>query len=149
MARKRRVIRAVGRRASDAHVALFRRTGGRRGGRANGVPVLLLTTTGRMTGLPRTRPVGYLRDGDDFVVCGSNGGSDHAPAWPLNLRANPLAQVDLGSGTLTVRAVEATGDEGERRWQQLVAAYPVFAKYRRKTTRRIPMWVIERAAPAP
>ncbi len=75
--------------------------------------MLLLTTTGRVTGQRRTRPIGYLRDGDRFVVCGSAGGSDHAPAWPLNLRANPMAQVELGTETLLVRAVEATGDECE------------------------------------
>jgi len=52
-----------------------------------GTPVLLLTTTGRKSGERRTRPVGYLPDGDRFLVCGSNGGSDHPPAWSLNLRA--------------------------------------------------------------
>lgn len=148
MAGKRKVARAVWRRVGAAHVWLFRRTRGRRGGRVQGVPVLLITTRGRVTQRLRTQPIGYLRDRDRLVVCGSNGGSPHAPMWPSNLQADPHAQVDLGTETFDVVATEAVGDDYDRRWRQLVDVYPAFEKYARKTERRIPVWVLEPVAPA-
>lgn len=151
MANKRRLARAVWRRAGAAHVWLFRRTHGRRGGKVQGIPVLLITTTGRVTGRMRTQPICYLRDRDRLIVCGSNGGSPHAPAWPGNLRADPSARVELGAEARDVVATEALGDEYSYRWQQLVEAYPAFGKYARKTARRIPVWVLDpvRAGSAP
>jgi F420H(2)-dependent quinone reductase len=81
-----RVGMAVLRGGLAAQVWIYRRSKGRLVGSVRGTPVLLLTTTGRKSGASRTRPVGYLPDGERFMVCGSNGGSDHAPAWALNLR---------------------------------------------------------------
>jgi deazaflavin-dependent oxidoreductase (nitroreductase family) len=114
MPQGRAFTRAVARLASDLHVRLYWRTKGRRGGKVQGVPVLLLTTNGRKTGLPRTRPLGYSRDGHGFVVTGSNGGSDAAPAWWLNLHSNPTAHIEVGTEKLTVTAAEATGEESAR-----------------------------------
>ena len=67
-----------------------------------GMPVLLLTTTGRRSGKSRTTPLLFVRDDDAFVVVGSNGGSDYVPAWWLNLRSNPGAEVEIGRGRVPV-----------------------------------------------
>jgi deazaflavin-dependent oxidoreductase (nitroreductase family) len=124
-------------------VWIYRRTKGRRAGSVRGTPVLLLTTTGRKSGERRTRPVGYLPDGDRFLVCGSNGGSDHPPAWSLNLRAHPDATVEVGARTLSVTASEITGEEYETAWDRYVAANPGFAGYRTKTKRHLPIFTLE------
>ena len=124
-------------------VWIYRRTKGRRAGSVRGTPVLLLTTTGRKSGERRTRPVGYLPDGDRFLVCGSNGGSDHPPAWSLNLRAHPDATVEVGARTLSVTASEITGKEYETAWDRYVAANPGFAGYRTKTKRHLPIFTLE------
>ena len=124
-------------------VWIYRRTKGRRAGSVRGTPVLLLTTTGRKSGERRTRPVGYLPDGDRFLVCGSNGGSDHPPAWSLNLRAHPDATVEVGARALSVTASEITGEEYETAWDRYVAANPGFAGYRTKTTRHLPIFILE------
>ncbi len=127
-------------------VWLYRRTKGRRAGSVRGTPVLLLTTTGRRSGERRTRPIGYLPDGDRFVVCGSNGGSDRSPAWALNLRHQPGAVVEVGDRTLSVTADEVTGAEYEDLWDRYITAYPGFAGYRQKTTRHLPLFILAEAA---
>jgi deazaflavin-dependent oxidoreductase (nitroreductase family) len=129
-----------------AFVWVYRRTKGRLAGSIRGTPVLLLTTTGRRSGARRTRPVGFLPENDGFVVCGSNGGSDHSPAWALNLRALPTADVQVGARTLAVTATEVTGPEYEPLWQRYIAAYPGFAGYRLKTQRHLPLFIL-RAGP--
>ena len=124
-------------------VWIYRRTKGRRAGSVRGTPVLLLTTTGRKSGERRTRPVGYLPDGDRFLVCGSNGGSDHPPAWSLNLHAHPDGTVEAGARTLSVTASDITGEEYETAWDRYVAANPGFAGYRTKTKRHLPIFTLE------
>ncbi len=78
-----------------AHLGIYRLTRGRVLGRVAGMPVLLLTTTGRRSGRARTTPLTYFEDGTDLVVVGSNGGEDQAPAWWLNLRDEPHATVTV------------------------------------------------------
>lgn len=134
---------AIARLASAVHVKLYRRTEGRRGGTLNGVPHLLLTTTGRRTGLPRTRPIGYYRDGDQLIVAASNGGSNSMPAWVFNLRGNPIAEVEIGADRFAVCAAEATGEDYRRRWAQLSGNYPIYLRYPKKTTRHIPVMVLQ------
>ena len=127
-------------------VWIYRRTKGRRAGSMGGTPELLLTTTGRRSGESRTRPVGYLPDGERFLVCRSNGGSDHAPAWSLNLRTHTDATVEVGDRTLSVTASEITGEEYEDAWARYIAAYPSFAGYRRKTQRHLPIFELQERA---
>lgn len=123
-----------------AHVALFRLTGGRGFNRSPfGSPILLLTATGRQSGKSRTVPVTYLRDGNDLVVIGSGGGSARHPAWAVNLRANPTAQVELDGTRQAVRAEWTRGAERERLWLEVKTRYPSFAGYERRTTRQIPV----------
>jgi deazaflavin-dependent oxidoreductase (nitroreductase family) len=133
----------LARGALATQVWLYRRTKGRLAGSVRGVPVLLLTTTGRRSGARRTRPVGYLPDDDRFVVCGSNSGSVHSPAWALNLRSNPAAVVEVGARKVSVTAVEVIGAGYEQMWQRFVAVYPHFAGYRTKTTRHLPLFILD------
>jgi len=125
------------------HPVVYRLTGGRLLGRIAGVPVLLLITRGRKSGTPRTKPLLYLAHGEAFVVAASYAGEPRHPAWWLNLRANPNAQVQVGSRVVDVRAREADGDERERLWHAIVAQEASFAEYERRTTRRIPVVVLE------
>src|SRR3954463_9714792 len=81
--------------SGKANVPLYRLSRGRIGGRVGRAPVLLLTTTGRKSGAARTAPVLYMRDGERLVVIGSNAGNARAPAWALNLRATPEAEVEV------------------------------------------------------
>jgi deazaflavin-dependent oxidoreductase (nitroreductase family) len=147
MARRSRLFNLAIKCICDWQVRTYRRTGGRRPATMRGIPVLLLTTRGRRTGLPRTRPVGYGRDGRRFVVIASNGGDDATPAWWLNLRDDPVAEIEVGgAGGLTVRkvrAVEATGEEYERLWRSMSRRHPVYEGYRGMTPRHIPVVVLD------
>ena len=92
------------------HRRVYLLSGGRVGGRIARMPVLLLTTTGRKSGLPRIQPLTYTETGDGYAVIASKGGSAQHPFWYLNLRANPLAHVTVGRVTRKVRARDAKGD---------------------------------------
>jgi F420H(2)-dependent quinone reductase len=129
------------------HRRIYRLTGGRIGGRLGKLPVLLLTTTGRKSGRPRTQPLVYTQAGDGYGVIGSKGGAAHHPLWYLNLREDPSATVTVGRETRKVRARDAEGEERERLWRTLADLYPGYEKYAQKTSRRIPVVVLEFARP--
>jgi len=112
---------------------------GRLLGRVAGMPVLLLTTTGRKSGKPRTTPLTFFRDGNDLVVIASNGGSDRPPGWWLNLQHNPRAVVGIGGEELNVTARAAPPEQRERLWVEITATYSGYAKYQQKTARQIPV----------
>ncbi len=122
-----------------AHRTVYRASGGRLLGRVAGMPVLLLVTTGRRSGRRRTTPLTYFHDGHDLVLVGSFGGSDLPPGWLLNLRAEPHAVVHVGARRIDVRAREATAAEHERLWPQITGVHPGYARYQRRTARRIPI----------
>jgi deazaflavin-dependent oxidoreductase (nitroreductase family) len=96
------------------------------------LPSLLITTTGRRSGLPRTQPLLYATDGDGYVVIGSNWGRSDHPAWTANLLAQPAARITLGDRELDVRATPATGAERDRLWQLLQRVWPGYAAYARR-----------------
>jgi deazaflavin-dependent oxidoreductase (nitroreductase family) len=98
------------------HVYIYERTDGRVGKHSNRVPALLLTTTGRKSGQARTLGLTYYRDGDEVIVVASNGGSDHPPAWLLNLQADPRVKVRLGREVVGATARVATPEERARLW---------------------------------
>ncbi len=127
------------------NVQLYRRTGGRLGGKVKGAPVLLLDHIGRKTGQARTAPVLYLQDGEDLVIVASRSGSDATPAWYLNLMANPSTEVQVGSVRRSVLAREANGEERERLWPRLVDIFPDFDIYQRRTERQIPVVILSPA----
>jgi len=128
------------------HKRVYRVTGGKIGGRIGKLPVLLLTTIGRKSGQPRTQPLAYTRAGDGYAVIASKGGAPQHPLWYLNLRANPLAEVTVGRETRKVRARDAEGEERERLWHTLADLYPGYDRYAQKTSRRIPVVVLELSA---
>jgi deazaflavin-dependent oxidoreductase (nitroreductase family) len=124
----------------------FRANGGRVGGPFEGAPLLLLTSIGAKSGEARTTPLMYLPDGERIVIFASKAGAPTNPAWYHNLLANPSATVEVGGDIFDVDVSVATGDERERLFSQQSALRPQFADYAQKTTRQIPVVVLERAA---
>jgi F420H(2)-dependent quinone reductase len=133
--------------ATRLHAWVYRRSGGRLLGRMAGQPVLLLQTTGRRSGQTHTTPVQYLADGDTFVVVASNAGIARPPAWYLNLRANPHAEIDVGGRSVDVRAQEATGQERAELWQRLTAANRYLERAAHKAGRELPLIALVAATP--
>ena len=123
---------------SGVHSALYRASRGRIAGRVGKLDVLLLTTTGRKTGKPRTVPLLYAPAGNGYAVVGSKGGAAEHPAWVLNLRANPAVQIDLGGKHPAVKAREAEGEEYDELWSQMTQGYKGYAGYKEKTSRPNP-----------
>lgn len=124
-------------------IAEFRANGGKVGGPFEGAPLLLLHTTGARSGQPRVTPVMYQDIGDGVAVFASKGGAPTNPAWYHNLLANPRASAEIGTGTVEVVAREADGAERDRIWEAQKRDYPGFADYERKTTRPIPVIILE------
>ena len=122
------------------HVSLYRLTNGRIGGRfIAGSPILLLTTTGRKTGKRRTRPLAYVRDGERYVLCASNGGSRQHPVWYHNLSATGGAEIQVGPEHLAVSASTADAAERRRLFPRFVEMYKGYGAYEDKTSRQIPL----------
>lgn len=122
---------------------VYRLTRGRVGGRLGKAPILLLTTTGRKSGQPRTAPVLYLADGDNYVVINTNAGNDKTPAWSLNLRANPEAEVEVKGRRTKVRARLAEGEERADLWRRSMEQYSGWDFYESKLDRAVGVFVLE------
>jgi deazaflavin-dependent oxidoreductase (nitroreductase family) len=131
---------------TNANVTLYRRSGGRLGNTLKGAPILLLDHVGRKSGLARTAPLLYMRDGEDIVIVASRGGSDAMPAWWLNLQANPTTTVQVGSERRRVVAREASAEEKAELWPRLVEMYGDYEVYQRRTKREIPVVILSPAA---
>lgn len=127
------------------HKALYRRTSGRIAGRMGKTQFLLLTTTGRTSGEPRTTILNYVADGDRLILIASNGGDDREPQWYRNLKANPEVTVQVGGETRRMRAATGTPEEKARYWPMMTAAYPGYDKYQTRTEREIPVVVLDPA----
>lgn len=141
-----KIIKAM----STAHTWLYRRTGGRLGrtwhvGSAlrRGVPVCLLTTTGRKSGLPRTVPLLHLADGEAAVLVASQGGLPTNPQWYYNVLAEPAVTVQIGTRTRAMRARVADADERAELWPRLVRLYADYESYQSWTEREIPVVICE------
>ena len=133
------LVRLVAKVVAGIHIFLYRQSGGRIGGHFRGGPVLLLTVTGRKTGRERTTPLLYLEDGGDLVVIAGNGGMDWSPSWWLNLRANPVAEVQVGRERRTVRAEQADPAERARPWPLMNQIWPGYDGYQQRTARVFPV----------
>jgi deazaflavin-dependent oxidoreductase (nitroreductase family) len=130
------------------HEKLYIASDGRVGHRMIGVPTLLLRTTGRRSGATRTNGLVYARDGDDYLVVASNGGSDRAPAWLHNLRAEPQVEIQIGRERqpATARVVDSTDPDYQRLWQIVNENNnDRYAAYQQKTARAIPVVAIRRS----
>ena len=142
-AARRLLVRTSTKYLGALHRVLYRLSGGRIGARVWDLPVVLLTTTGRHTGKKRTVPLCSLRSGDDVVVIGSYGGLDQPPAWWLNLQANPHAELTAGHEARDVTARNAAPDERGRLWAELTARAPGYLEYERRTSREIPVVILQ------
>ena len=110
----------------------------------NGSGVVVLTTRGRKTGKLRKSPLVRVSDGERYVVIASMGGAPQHPAWYLNLVADPSVTLQDGDSVLAMQARIAAGDERSRLWALAVEQWPDYAEYQRKTSREIPVVVLER-----
>ena len=125
------------------HIFLYRLTQGWVGGLVSGMPNLLLTTTGRKSGLKRTTPLSYLPDRKNFIVVASYGGNPKAPLWWKNLQADPTGWVQVGDRTFEVQARQAPEELKELLWPVFVRHYPSYNLYQELTDRVIPLVILE------
>jgi deazaflavin-dependent oxidoreductase (nitroreductase family) len=134
------VIKAM----SRVNTWLYRATGGKIGGRFRyGAPVMLVNYTGRKSGKRMTAPLLYLRDGERVVTVASKGGMSKHPLWFVNLQANPDCEVEIGREKRAMRARRASDEEKAHYWPKLVAIYPDYDLYQQRTTRNIPVVILE------
>ena len=129
--------------ASRAHAWLVRRTGGRLGGRAFGVQILVLRSTGRQSGQRRESPMFFLDQGEGFAVVASNGASKRTPAWWLNLQTQPEAEALVRGRTYLVRARAASEQETTTLWPRFVELYSGYEHYKSIATRELPVVILE------
>jgi deazaflavin-dependent oxidoreductase (nitroreductase family) len=122
----------------------FRANHGKVGGQFDNMPLLLLTTTGAKTGRALTKPLCYTRDGDRIVLIASYAGAPKNPAWFNNLVANPMVTVELGGERFQARASVVDGAERQRLYDNQARQMAIFADYQKKTTRQIPVVVLQR-----
>jgi deazaflavin-dependent oxidoreductase (nitroreductase family) len=126
------------------HVQRYRATDGREGGTWRGAPALLITTTGRRSGEPRTTPLVYGRDGERYVLIASKGGAPEHPDWYQNLCKNPMVEVQVMGDSFRARARTASADEKPRLWKLMTSFRPSYDEYQAKTDRDIPVVILER-----
>lgn len=130
----------------EEHVRRYRETGGEVGHIwREGAPILLLTTTGRRSGEPRTVPLIYAEDGDRYVIVASKGGAPAHPGWYRNLVKTPDVELQILDQVFPARARTTSGEERERLWRKANAVWPHYDEYARRTDRVIPVVVLERS----
>jgi len=127
------------------HARRYVESGGKDGHIWEGVTTLLLTTTGRRSGQARTTPLIYGRDGDRYVVVASRGGAPQHPAWYENLAARPEVTVQVMTDRFKARARTASAAERPALWKTMAAIWPPYDEYQAKTSRTIPVVILERA----
>lgn len=123
----------------------FRANDGKVSGPFEGQDLLLLTTEGARTGLPRLVPLSYLTIDGAIILVGSLAGADVDPAWVHNLRANPRAHIDLGTQSYDVLARELSRTERDVAFPKVTAMEPIYAEYQARTARAIPLFELRRA----
>ena len=132
--------------ANLVHPAIIRLSGGRLGGRVAGMPVVVLTTTGRKSGQARTTPLTAIEHEGRTYIVASKGGDEHHPAWYLNLVANPEVTVQRDGRSTKMTARVLPPDEREAIWPVVTRTYKGYAGYQKRTEREIP--VVELVPPA-
>ena len=131
-------------------VELYESSGGTRGTtlRDTGLPVVIITNRGARTGAVHKTPVMRVEHGGRYAAVASQGGAPSHPFWYHNLRAHPRVQLQDGPDTQDMTAREVSGGERAQWWERAVAAYPPYAEYQQKTSRQIPVFVLEPTAAA-
>lgn len=144
-----KIIKAM----SKVNVAIYRWTGGLLGSKWRvgsafpwGIPVLLLTTTGRKSSHPRVAPLLFIEDDANVIIVASQGGLPKDPLWYKNLQANPACEVQIKRRKMKMKARTASTDERQGLWPKLVDHYPDFASYATWTDRVIPVVILEPAS---
>lgn len=137
------LLKFLRRMITDANAILLKISKGRMGNSFLGVPVLLLTTIGRKSGKPRTRPLYYLEDGGNLVLVASNAGTSTDPAWLLNIKANPNVTVELDGKVLQMRARIATPEEKNELWPKLMALFPTWQMMEDRSVRTFKVVILE------
>lgn len=127
----------------EDHIRTYEETDGEVGHDWNGTQCLVLTTIGRKSGNPSKRALIYAQDGDDYLVVASMGGAPTHPAWYLNVTDNPEVTVQVKEQVFQARARTATEEERPRLWELVNATWPNYAVYETRTTRKIPVVVLE------
>jgi deazaflavin-dependent oxidoreductase (nitroreductase family) len=131
----------------EEHVQRYRETDGEVGHIwREGSTILLLTTTGRRSGEPRTTPLIYAQDGDRYVIVASKGGAPEHPGWYENLSKDPNVELQVKSDVFRARARTAEGEERDRLWRKANEVWPHYDEYQTKTDREIPVVVLERSS---
>jgi deazaflavin-dependent oxidoreductase (nitroreductase family) len=134
----------MARTITSFHEAVFKASGGRLLGSFGGMPVLILTTTGRKSGKRRsTMLTSPVREDDRIVLVASYGGDDRHPAWFVNLRAHPEVTVTMGGRTRPMRARVASAKERAELWSRVTSAYKGYEGYQQRTSREIPLVILE------
>jgi len=131
---------------NQAVVEEFRANGGEVGGRFTGRNLLLLHTIGRKNEDEHINPLAYVRDGDRFVIIASKGGAPMHPDWYYNLTAHPDVTIEVGMQSFQVRAAETQEPERSQLYEKMIKMMPVFAEYRQKTARIIPVFVLTKVS---
>jgi deazaflavin-dependent oxidoreductase (nitroreductase family) len=129
-------------------VELYEGSGGTKGTtlRDTGMPVIIVTNIGNKTGAIRKTPLMRVKEGDSYVLVGSQGGRPKHPVWVFNLRSEPMVEIRDGTEVQSMRVREVTDDpERAHLWEVAVAAFPNYADYQTRTTRRIPVFIAEPA----
>lgn len=125
------------------HIEDYVTSDGQKGHHWRGMTTLLLTTRGRKSGLLRRTALIYGRDGDNYLIVASNGGSAEHPLWYLNLAADPRVELQVGPDRFAARARTATPEEKARLWPVMAAIFPTYDRYEKKTRRDIPLVILE------
>jgi F420H(2)-dependent quinone reductase len=127
-------------------VEQYESSGGTEGNTMRGMPIIILTTVGNKSGKIRKTPLMRVEHDGLYLAVGSQGGAPEDPKWVANLRADPAVELQDGTVRQPMIAREITGEEREQWWERAVAAFPPYADYKKKTSRVIPVFVLE---PAP
>jgi deazaflavin-dependent oxidoreductase (nitroreductase family) len=128
-----------------AHVQAYRETDGERGYIWNGVPILLLTTKGRISGEPRDIPIIFTSHGHSYIIIASSGGAPTHPKWYLNILDEPRVRVQVKAKKFEAIARTAESAERDELWAEALQTWPKYQEYQSRTSRRIPVVVIEPA----
>jgi deazaflavin-dependent oxidoreductase (nitroreductase family) len=126
------------------HIRRYVETDGQQGQVYNGVPALLLTTRGRLSGKLRRTALFYGQDDDRYLLVASNGGAPKHPAWYLNLVEEPEVELQVGAERFAAYARTASAEEKPALWQKMIALFPLYASYQAKAGREIPLVIVER-----
>ena len=127
----------------EEHLRLYLESGGKEGHMWNGMPTLLLTTTGRQSQESKVLPLIYGKADEGYLVVASKGGHTHHPSWYLNLDANPEVEIQVGEDKMQGLARTSSGEERTKLWNFMCGVFPTYKDYQARTQREIPVVVIE------